>query len=98
MEQKLRALLGFARKAGKLALGTQATEESVKKHRSHLVLCASDISPKSVKEIRFLCEKYGIRVAVMKIGFDDVSHSFGKRAGILSVEDEGFANAIAENI
>ena len=98
MEEKLRALLGFARKAGKLAVGTAATEESVKRKRAKLVVIASDISKKSEKEIRFLCDKFGIKVATAKLGIDAVTQSIGTRAGILAVEDEGFAKAIAENI
>ncbi len=98
MEQKLRALLGFARKAGKLAVGTEAVKESVKRNRSHLVLIAADISQKSAKEIKFTCQRNNIKAAIITLGIDGVTQSIGTRAGILSVEDEGFAKAIAENI
>ena len=98
MEQKLRALLGFARKAGKLAVGTEAVKESIKRNRSQLVLIAADISQKSAKEINFACQKNNIRSEVITLGIDDVTQSIGTRAGILSVEDGGFANAIAENL
>ena len=98
MENKLRALLGFARKAGRLAVGTAATEESVKRGRSKLVLTASDISQKSVKEIRFLCEKHGATARTTALNIDEITAAIGTRAGILSVEDEGFAAAISENL
>lgn len=98
MTEKLHALLGFARKAGKLAIGTEAVFESVNRKRARLVLIAADISQKSAKEIRFICDKNNIESVTLKIKIDDVTAAIGRRAGILSVEDDGFANAIAQNI
>ena len=98
MQEKLRALLGFARKAGKLAVGTAAAEESIKRKRAKLVLVASDISQKSLKEMRFLGDKFNIPVAVTELGIDGITQSIGTKAGILSVEDEGFAKALSENL
>ena len=98
MNDKLKALLGFARKAGKLAVGTAATEESIKRRKAKLVLIGADISEKSAKEIRFLCEKFGSHAATTKLGIDEITQSIGTRAGILAIEDHGFAKAIAENL
>ena len=98
MNDKLRALLGFARKAGRLAVGTAAAEESIKRRRAKLCVLAADISQKSQKEMRFLCDKNGVRVINIPLGIDEVTQSIGTRAGILAVEDEGFAKAIAEKI
>ena len=98
MNDKLRALLGFARKAGKLAVGTAAAEESLGRRRAKLCILAADISPKSQKEMRFLCEKNGVKAITIPLGIDEVTQSIGTRAGILTVEDEGFAKAIAEKI
>ena len=95
---RLLGFLGLARKAGKLAVGTAATEESIKRKRAKLVIIASDISAKSEKEIRFLCDKFGATAATAKLGIDDITQSIGTRAGILAVEDEGFAKAMAENL
>ncbi len=98
MTEKIYALLGFARKAGKLAIGTEAVFESVAKKRSKLVLIAADISQKSAKEVRYICDKNNTRAVTLEIKIDDVTAAIGRRAGILSVEDDGFANAIAQNI
>lgn len=98
MTEKLRALLGFARKAGKLAVGTAATEESIKRRRSRLVIIGCDISEKSQKEIRFLSDKFNVPVAVTELSIDGITQSIGTKAGILSVEDEGFAKALSENL
>lgn len=98
MNDKLRALLGFARKAGRLAVGTAKATESVKRGRSKLVLTASDISAKSAKEMRFICEKHGVTARTTALNIDEITASIGTRAGILSIEDEGFAAAVIENL
>ena len=98
MKEKLRALLGFARKSGRLAVGTAATEESIKRRGSNLVIIGCDISEKSQKEIRFLGDKFNVPVAVTELTMYDITQSIGTKAGILSVEDEGFAKALSENL
>lgn len=98
MNEKILTLLGFARKAGKLAVGTSATEYSIVRRKSKLALVAGDISKKSAKEINFLCEKYGTKFAQLNIETYDITKAIGTRAGILSIEDEGFASAIIEKL
>jgi len=91
-------LLGFARKAGKLAVGTAAATDALKRKKAHLAITASDISEKSSKEIRFLCEKNGINFIKPELNTYDITQAIGTRAGIIAVLDEGFARAIAENL
>ncbi len=98
MQNKISALLGFSRKSGSLKTGTEATRESVLRRRAKLVLIASDISPKSVKEMRFICDKNNTQVEILPLTTEEVSTAIGRRAGILALEDEGFANAILKNI
>ena len=98
MNEKILTLLGFARKAGRLAVGTQATETSIKRGKSRLALVASDISGKSAKEIRFLCDKHDTSFGVLPFDTYDITKAIGTKAGILSVEDDGFADAIAQKL
>lgn len=98
MNSKILTLLGFARKAGRLAVGTMACEQSVTRKKAHLVLIASDISDKSRKEIKFLCEKHGASVADASFTIDDMTQAIGTKAGIVAVQDDGFARAIAEKL
>ena len=86
MQNKISALLGFSRKSGALKLGAK------------LVLLANDISPKSVKEIRFICDKNNIKAEILPMTIEEISAAIGRRAGILALEDEGFASAILKNI
>ena len=92
------SLLGFASKAGKLSFGSHATEFSISSKRAKLVLLAQDISEKSVKEFSFKAEKENIPVAVLSgISTSALSKRVGKNCGIVSVNDQGFADAILKN-
>ncbi len=85
--------LGFARKAGRLAIGFASSKECVLSGKSKLIVAASDISDKSFKEISYFANG---KVTVVKIPntLDQLSHAIGIKAGIVSVNDEGFATAI----
>lgn len=95
MMNKVLTLLGFASKAGKLSFGMDAAKKAVISGKSRLVVTAEDISAKSRKEIAFYCEKNTVPVLLLN-GFDieTVSHAVGKRCGIISVDDSGFAGAL----
>ena len=88
--------LGFARKAGRLSLGFAASKEACGKGESKLIIIASDVSQKSEKEIRF----FGGSVKAVRIDktMDVMSAAIGARAGIVSVNDQGFADAIVKFI
>jgi ribosomal protein L7Ae-like RNA K-turn-binding protein len=95
---KALTLLGFARKAGRLAVGTAATVDAIKRKKAYLAITASDISEKSSKEIRFLCEKHNVKFITPTFDTYEITGAIGTRAGIIAVLDEGFAAAIAENL
>lgn len=83
--------LGFARKAGKLTGGFRAVADAVKKGRSHMVIVASDISPKSEKEIRFFA-KDKIPAVRVDITAGELCKATGIKAGIFSISDQGFSD------
>ncbi len=85
--------LGFARKANKLAVGFAASKEALQHGNVRLILIAKDISAKSEKEIRFFSKNL---IPVGRTGFttDELSNAIGLRGGIISVLDQGFADAI----
>ena len=94
---KIFSLLGFAAKAGKLTYGFQAVVSSLKAKKSSLVVIAGDISPKSRKEILFYAEKIGVKHIMLEdITISDVSLSVGRKCGIISVNETGFAEALVK--
>lgn len=99
MNSKILTLLGFCSKAGKMSYGMDASVESLKKGKSNLVVVAFDLSQKSLKEITFNAEKAEVKVTVLDdTNIDTLSHAVGRKCGILSVNDKGFAEAIEKEI
>ncbi len=96
MNSKIFGLLGFASKAGKLSYGMAATLETMGKKKSFLVIAASDVSEKSQKEISFSCQKYNVNIIHPDADMDALSVAIGRRCGIISVNDKGFADAVLE--
>ncbi len=95
MNNKILSLLGFASKAGKLSYGMNDARTSLQKGNSKLIVVASDVSPKSQKEIRFFSHNKDIKVITLEcISIKTVSDAVGRKCGIISVNDSGFADAI----
>lgn len=92
--EKALTLLGFASKAKKLSYGMDGTVYALSHGKSELAVVASDISPKSRKEVKFNCEKYGVKFVLSDATIEELSHAVGKKAGILSVNDNGFAESV----
>ena len=94
MNDKILTLLGFARKSGNLSFGADSVKESLKRSKAKLVIIASDISEKSRKEIRFFASQNNIPVIDTDYDIETLSHATGKKGGIISVNEKGFADAI----
>ena len=89
------ALLGFAAKARKLSFGTHATMFALESKKARLVCAAEDISPKSVKELKFKASNTNVPVIILKYtNMETLSKTVGKNCGILAVNDDGFAQAL----
>lgn len=95
MSEKIMTLLGFASKAGKLSFGMSAAVDAVKAKKARLLIVSSDVSPKSLKEINFYGEKYDLPVKVLGEDMQRLSLAVGRKCGILSVNDEGFASSVS---
>lgn len=94
---KTLTLLGFASKALKLEYGMQKSIEALKKNRSKLIVTASDLSEKSKKEILFYANKQNIRLLTLDVTVENLSTAVGRKCGVISVNDNGFADAIFNN-
>lgn len=94
MKTKLLSLLGLARRAGRLSLGNDPVLESIRKKESCLLLAAEDLSDRTIKGIRSSAGE--IPMLHLAVSMEEIGAAVGKRAGILSVNDAGFANKITE--
>jgi len=98
LKSKILSLLGFAAKAGKLSFGFEASIWSLKTRKAALVAVSDEISPKSRKEMQYYADKFNVKITVLDIDMKTVSDAVGKKCGILSVNDSGFADAILKAV
>ena len=94
MKHKLLALLGLARRAGKLEAGFDAAAIAAREKKAALLLAAQDVSEKTFKNLRYEAERAGIPAVRIEAGMEELGGACGVKAGVLAVKDEGFAKAI----
>lgn len=91
---KVLSLLGLARRAGKLEAGFDAAASAAREKRARLLLAASDISEKTFKNLRYEGERAGIPAVRLAAAMDEMGRACGVKAGVLAVDDQGFAQAL----
>ncbi|MBQ7131849.1 MAG: ribosomal L7Ae/L30e/S12e/Gadd45 family protein [Oscillospiraceae bacterium] len=90
-------LLTICAKAGRLTGGFEKSMTAVKDGKSGCILLASDVSEKTAKEARFVCQKYGdIPVFVGDFTASQAYIVLKKEYAVFSVNDKGFAAKFAE--
>lgn len=93
--EKVLSLLGLAAKAGSLSYGAEATKAALCSGKANAAVVCSEISDKSLKEIRFFAAKRNIPVILLqKYDINTVSSAVGRKCGILSVNNSSFAGAV----
>ena len=96
-EQRLRGMLGFAMRAGKVVIGTDAVCTAMRtKNPPKIVVVASDVSENTLKKISTKCEFYNIKSVQLNIGADELGDLLGKTysPAALAITDDGFAEQI----
>lgn len=88
---KLLNLLTVCRKAGQLKMGFDPMKDALAEGKARAVLTAADISEKTEKETRFFADKQNVPVKKTAVTLDEVCACMGKRAGILTICESGFA-------
>ena len=96
-KRKMLSLLGLAQRAGKLAPGSSRTSGAVKGGKAQGVLICTDLSAKSKKEFRYLCERESVPLWEPDVTGEELSAAIGFRAGVCAVCDPGFARSIANS-
>jgi ribosomal protein L7Ae-like RNA K-turn-binding protein len=89
------SLLGIARRAGKLQAGFLQCESAIKSGKAALALSCSDISPKTEKELKFLCGKHNVAHISADFTLAELTGAIGVKAGLCAVCDKGFADRLS---
>lgn len=94
MNNKLKTMLGFAKKAGKLSSGEGITLEQIKRGKALVVFLASDAGPSTAKRIKDKAQYRGIPV-VEVLNRTEIGAATGIRERVVvSITDEGFAKSV----
>lgn len=88
----------MSRRAGKLTVGMDEVKNACRGQRAFGVLVASDVSLKSLKEIKFVCLSENVPLYDSGMTMDQIGGCLGKRFGILAVTDAGFMKSMAKKI
>lgn len=90
--------LTMCRRAGKLVLGMDEVKNACKGGRAFGVLAASDVSPKTLKGIKYVCAMEGVKLYGAGMTMDEIGSCLGKCFGILAVTDSGFMRSMAKRL
>lgn len=93
MEHKLLQLLGMARRANRLSLGHDAALQATLAGKAKLCLLACDASQRLEKEFTRAAQDYRLRIIRLPFTITQFHHALGFKAGVLTVNDDGFAKA-----
>ncbi len=93
---KTLSLLGLARRAGRLSLGHDSVIAAVKAGMAKAVILTCDASPGHRRELEGI--GFNGRIHELNITSEEAGIALGKRCCIYSVNDEGFADAVAKTV
>ena len=95
---RLASLLGFATKAGKLIAGSAAVEAGLKSSRICLVICAADLSAKTIKNFKFLADQRSVSFFTAASCLE-IGQWIGKPGrGVIGITSEQFAIALRSEL
>ncbi len=95
---KVNGLLGISAKAGKVSAGTDLVLEEISKKNIELVIIAKDTSEKTIKNMKYYCNKENIPI-IMYGTIEENSKAIGKyNKAILGIKDKNLAEAIKKVI
>lgn len=91
---KLVQIIALSKRAGKLVFGFDSVKESLENKKAYLLIATSCLSEKTLKEVKFLSEKYNAELIMIDSTLDELWYLIGKRTGVFSIVDENFSKKI----
>ena len=95
--QRLKGMLGFAMRAGKLIIGTELVCQALSSRKPpFIVAVCNTASDGTKKKISTKCEFYGIKMVQINMSTEELGALLGKTytPAVLGVMDSGFAKEI----
>lgn len=92
--EKLIQSITWCKRIAKLVLGFDLVKNAMQMGTAEVVLLASDLSPKTAKELRYLADQLEYQPLVTPLTMDEYWYLIGKRVGVIAVTDPVFAEKI----
>ncbi|MCL2819461.1 MAG: ribosomal L7Ae/L30e/S12e/Gadd45 family protein [Oscillospiraceae bacterium] len=87
------AMLGMAKKAGKLAVGGEASATAARRGDAKLIITASDASEASVRRAKTNAESNGVKYAAVPFTMFELGTTAGRGSpGTIAFLDKGLAD------
>ena len=98
MVNKVYGLLGISAKAGKIIAGMDIVLENLAKKKVKLVIVAEDASEKTIKNIKYYCEKENVELLIFG-NISENSKSIGKHnKAIIGIKSKSLSEEIEKLI
>ena len=98
MVNKVYGLLGISAKAGKIIAGMDIVLDNLAKKKVKLVIVAEDASEKTIKNIKYYCEKENVELLIFG-NISENSKSIGKHnKAIIGILDKNLADSVQKVI
>jgi ribosomal protein L7Ae-like RNA K-turn-binding protein len=95
---RIAGLLGMAAKSGQLLAGTASVEAAVKRRQVLLVICGGDLSARTIRNFKNLCETYQVDFSTIAT-IAELGQWIGRPGrGVLGVKSPRLAKAIKVSV
>ena len=93
------ALLGMAKKAGRLAVGSQAVANAARRGEAKLIITASDASEASVRRAKSNAESGEVKYLAVPFTMFELGRTAGRGSpGTIAFLDKGLADGFSKKI
>lgn len=94
-QKKALALLGLARRAGKLTTGQDQVLKAIRTKKAYVVLMANDSGQSTQKKFSDKCHSYEIALTT-EFTKQELSSAIGAKRSLIAVTDPGFGKKIRQ--
>lgn len=90
-------ILGLCRRASRLSMGHDMCKNALRSGKARLCIIGSDSSERITDEFKNLCRENGVRLFRIPLTIDAIHHLIGYKAGVMTVDDSGFAESVMKS-
>ena len=72
-------------------MGFDQAKDALADGKAKVVLLSADVSAKTEKEVNFFAAKTSVKVIKTNITMDEFAVGIGKKAGVITICDDGFS-------